>query len=185
MITQCRSSWDPRIRHLAQCDWTGSVCPDKHKCFPVTFRRACFCDYCLSLIEVGSAGARCKMCRFDLCQTCSVQPRNYSRPGAFGDESEAAAQCLETFGDESEAAAQCLEVSRPRSVVAAPRASSDFPPPPADIRRQRLKLRQAERVTDVSGASSCSLPYYFQLTPFKPILLQLFNSFKFLALLLL
>lgn len=89
------------------------------------------------------------MCLFDLCKTCSEQPRNYSRGNPFRTE----ADDLEEQVTDVPVITTTRVAETPRAVsdvppvAATPRAVSDVPPPTADIRRQRLKLAKPASAT--------------------------------------
>jgi hypothetical protein len=94
------------------------------------------------------------MCEFDLCKTCSEQPRNYSRGNPFRTESSDNDDLEEQVSDvpvsiTTHVAAAPRAVAYVPPVAATHRADSDVPPPSAAIRRQRLKLAKPASATAV------------------------------------
>jgi hypothetical protein len=72
-LSCCRSSFDPAFRNLAGPDWTGEVCPAGHMCPERTYICETItydCDKCKQRIAVGSDGARCTVCNWDICCAC-------------------------------------------------------------------------------------------------------------------
>ena len=70
-----QSSYDPAVKNIAYSDWKGDVCPKGHKCFPrkyVSPDREYHCNTCFEDIPIGSDGARCTLCDYDICATCMV-----------------------------------------------------------------------------------------------------------------